>query len=49
MATVGNIYLNFGLWAFSLIPAWIVIKEIGVTQPDMKVKRETEQADEEQK
>jgi uncharacterized protein (DUF4213/DUF364 family) len=31
MASVGNVYLNFGLWAISLAPAWVVIKEIGVT------------------
>jgi hypothetical protein len=43
MATAGNIYLNFSLWAFSLFPAWLVIKDIGVTQPDMKVKRERDQ------
>jgi hypothetical protein len=43
MAIVGNIYLNFSLWAFSLFPAWLVIKDIGVTQPGMKFKGERDQ------
>ncbi|KAK2736462.1 hypothetical protein FQN55_001639 [Onygenales sp. PD_40] len=30
MASVGNVYLNFGLWAIALFPAWLVIKDIGV-------------------
>lgn len=34
MASVGSIYLNFGLWAVSLLPAWWVIKEFGVTSND---------------
>lgn len=29
MGEVGCVYLNFGLWGISLIPAWFVIKEIG--------------------
>ncbi|PCG98012.1 Major facilitator superfamily domain, general substrate transporter [Penicillium occitanis (nom. inval.)] len=40
MGTVGDIYLNFGLWALALFPAWLVIKEIGVTKGDLKVERE---------
>ncbi|KAH8691384.1 DUF895 domain membrane protein [Talaromyces proteolyticus] len=40
MATVGNVYLNFGLWALALIPAWLVIKDIGVTKGDLKIERE---------
>ncbi|KAF2765581.1 MFS general substrate transporter [Teratosphaeria nubilosa] len=31
MGEVGCIYLNFGLWAVSLAPAWLVVKDIGVT------------------
>ncbi|KAH9826921.1 DUF895 domain membrane protein [Teratosphaeria destructans] len=31
MGEVGCVYLNFALWAVSLAPAWLVIKEIGVT------------------
>ncbi|KAA8641466.1 DUF895 domain membrane protein [Aspergillus tanneri] len=27
MASVGNIYLNFGLWAVSILPAWVVVRE----------------------
>jgi len=41
MASIGNVYLCFALWAVSLAPAWIVIKEIGVTLGDKKVERET--------
>ena len=40
MGTVGDIYLNFGLWALALFPAWLVIKEIGVSKGDLKVERE---------
>ena len=29
--TVGGSALNFGLWGVSLLPAWLVIREIGVT------------------
>lgn len=28
---VGSVYINFGLWAIAVIPAWFVVKEIGVT------------------
>ncbi|KAK7415447.1 hypothetical protein QQX98_005898 [Neonectria punicea] len=31
-ATVGNPYLNFGLWGVSLFPAWLTIKKIGTAQ-----------------
>ncbi|KAL3482113.1 hypothetical protein BJX99DRAFT_268506 [Aspergillus californicus] len=40
MASVGSIYLNFGLWAIALFPAWLVIKEIGVLG-DSEVERHT--------
>ncbi|MCJ1265986.1 hypothetical protein MMC22_005868 [Lobaria immixta] len=40
MAQIGNIYLNFGLWGLSLIPAWLVIREIGVTLGNKKMERE---------
>lgn len=29
-ATVGGTYFNFGIWAVALLPAWLVVKEIGV-------------------
>lgn len=35
MGSVGCIYLNFGLWALALAPAWMVIKEIGVSTGDI--------------
>lgn len=31
MGQVGGVYLNFGLCAVSLVPAWWVIREIGVS------------------
>ena len=34
MASVGGVYLNFGIWAVSLIPAWLVVGNIGVTSED---------------
>lgn len=46
MASVGSIYLNFGLWAIALYPAWLVIKEIGVSLGDKKVEREAQAAQE---
>lgn len=47
MASVGSIYLNFGLWAIALFPAWLVIKQIGVSLGDKKVERETQRVQEE--
>jgi hypothetical protein len=32
IAQVGGVYLNFGLWAVSLVPAWFVIKHFGVSK-----------------
>lgn len=32
MASVGGVYLNFGLWAVSLIPAWIVVSKFGASE-----------------
>ena len=34
MASVGGVYLNFGLWAVSLIPAWLVVGKIGVSKDE---------------
>ncbi|KAK7432096.1 hypothetical protein QQZ08_001386 [Neonectria magnoliae] len=31
-ATVGNPYLNFGLWGLAVFPAWVTIKKIGTAQ-----------------
>ena len=28
-AQVGGVYLNFGLWPISLLPAWMVVRQIG--------------------
>jgi len=40
MGSIGSVYLNFGLWAIALVPAWLVIKEFGVTIVDKKLQRE---------
>lgn len=29
-ATVGSTYLNFGPWAVSILPAWLLIRHFGV-------------------
>jgi hypothetical protein len=42
MASIGSIYMNFGMWAIALYPAWLVIREIGVSLGDKKVERERE-------
>lgn len=39
MARTGSIYLNSGLWAISLYPAWIVISKFGDTLGDKKLAR----------
>ncbi|KAL4879259.1 hypothetical protein BJY04DRAFT_229180 [Aspergillus karnatakaensis] len=44
MASVGSVYMNFGLWAIALFPAWLVIKEIGVSLGDRKIEREIQAA-----
>lgn len=31
MGRVGCVYLNFAMWAVALVPAWFVIREIGVS------------------
>jgi hypothetical protein len=40
MARIGSIYLNFGLWAISLYPAWVVISKFGVKLGEKKLARE---------
>lgn len=40
MASIGNIYFNFGLWAIAIVPAWI-IKQIGHVFGDKKIDRDT--------
>lgn len=42
MGQVGCVYLNFGLWGISLIPAWLVVKNIGTKYS--KSKREASTA-----
>ncbi|KAI9700234.1 MAG: hypothetical protein M1820_006902 [Bogoriella megaspora] len=40
MASVGGVYLNFGLWFASLLPAWLVVRKIGVSLGDKKIERD---------
>ncbi|KAJ6030597.1 uncharacterized protein N7446_000339 [Penicillium canescens] len=41
MAAVGSVYLNFGLWAIAILPAWLIVKQVGVAFGDKKIDRET--------
>ncbi|OGE53998.1 hypothetical protein PENARI_c007G01066 [Penicillium arizonense] len=41
MAAVGSVYLNFGLWAMAILPAWLIVKQVGVAFGDKKIDRET--------
>lgn len=40
MASVGDVYLNFGLWAVAILPAWLIVREIGTSLGDKKLDRE---------
>ena len=42
MASVGGVYLNFGLWAVSLIPAWLAVGKIGIPAKDEGAIEDTE-------
>ena len=42
MASVGGVYLNFGLWAVSLIPAWFVVGKIGIPSKNEEAIEDTE-------
>ena len=42
MASVGGVYLNFGLWAVSLIPAWFVVGKIGIPSKNEGAIEDTE-------
>lgn len=41
MASVGNIYLNFSLWGIAIIPAWLIVRQVGGVFGDKKIDRET--------
>ncbi|KAJ5232664.1 hypothetical protein N7468_005620 [Penicillium chermesinum] len=41
MASVGSVYLNFGLWAIAILPAWLVVRQVGSVFGDKKIDRET--------
>lgn len=41
MASVGSVYLNFGLWAIAILPAWLIVREVGSVFGDKKIDRET--------
>lgn len=44
MASVGSVYLNFGLWAVAIFPAWLVVRDVGSVFGDKKIDRETRTA-----
>jgi hypothetical protein len=31
-AEVGGVYMNFGLWAVAILPAWLVIRQFGTSK-----------------
>ncbi|KAK4226301.1 hypothetical protein QBC38DRAFT_537279 [Podospora fimiseda] len=33
-AEVGGVYMNFGLWAVAILPAWLVIRQFGTSKED---------------
>jgi hypothetical protein len=39
-ATVGSVYLNFGLWAIAIFPAWLVVRHFGVDQAPLGSKED---------
>ncbi|KAJ5993997.1 hypothetical protein N7451_009721 [Penicillium sp. IBT 35674x] len=41
MAAVGSVYLNFVLWAIAILPAWLLVKEVGDLFGDKKLERES--------
>ncbi|KAJ5914359.1 hypothetical protein N7504_003242 [Penicillium tannophilum] len=41
MAAVGSVYLNFVLWAIAILPAWLLVREIGNLFGDKKLERES--------
>lgn len=43
MGEAGAVYLNFGLWALSIIPAWLVVREFGVTLTTLKKREDAEE------
>jgi hypothetical protein len=40
MGSIGGVYLNFALWALAVFPAWLVVREVGVSLGDRKVERD---------
>ncbi|KAJ5651227.1 uncharacterized protein N7484_004950 [Penicillium longicatenatum] len=40
MAAVGSVYLNFVLWGIAILPAWLLVKEVGDLLGDKKLERE---------
>ena len=42
---VGGVYINFGLWAISIVPAWFVIRQIGITTGNVLDERDADKVD----
>lgn len=42
MGQFGAVYVNFALWAVSIVPAWFVIKEFGVRMGRVRDERSDE-------
>lgn len=43
-AAVGGPYLNFGLWGLSLIPAWVLVRELGTSDERERLGAESEES-----
>lgn len=42
MGEAGAVYLNFGLWALAVLPAWLVVREFGVSLTVTKLREDAE-------
>lgn len=34
IASVGGVYLNFGLWGISILPAWLLVRHLGASKTE---------------
>ena len=45
IAQVGGVYLNFGLWAIAIVPAWLVIRHFGQDKDSTSVTSDSVEED----
>jgi hypothetical protein len=46
-AQVGGFYLNFGLWAVALLPAWLIVRKIGIEYKGIEEEQNSAEEEEE--